>query len=148
MIDDYIDGATEQLIERSRMLIAMIPRDLPRLYDGLSQRCRHELNGILSGLRFIANDALLRRPENRFARLRSFRRIVADLDSVESTGIAALSRAHKDDDRLNELLARITTEISYPLPAPSCTTLSRDYYPGTFPCPQSDLCSFGAATAL
>ena len=55
-------------------------------------------------------------------------RIVADLDSVESTGIAALSRAHNDDDRLNELLARIATEILYPLPAPSCTTLSRDYF--------------------
>ena len=128
MIDDYIDGVIEQLIERSRMLVAMIPRDLPRLYDGLSQRCRQELNNILKGLRFIANDQLLRKPENRFARLRAFRRIVADLDSVESTGIAALSRAHNDDDRLNELLARIATEILYPLPAPSCTTLSRDYF--------------------
>ena len=73
MIDDYIDGVIEQLIERSRMLVAMIPRDLPRLYDGLSQRCRQELNNILKGLRFIANDQLLRKPENRFARLRAFR---------------------------------------------------------------------------
>src|SRR5690349_601120 len=114
MIDDYIDGAIAQLIERSRKLVAMIPRDLPRLYDGLSQRCRQELANVLRDLRFVAEDELLQRPENRLARLRAFRRIVADLDSLETTGIAALSRAHKDDDRLNELIAKITTEICYP----------------------------------
>lgn len=128
MIDDYIDGAIAQLIERSRKLVAMIPRDLPRLYDGLSQRCRQELANVLRDLRFVAEDELLQKPENRLARLRAFRRIVADLDSLESMGIAALSRAHKDDDRLNELIAKITTEICYPLPAPACTTLSRDYF--------------------
>jgi hypothetical protein len=128
MIDQYIAVSTAQLIERSRTLIALIPRDLPRIYDTLSQRCRQEISNALSGLRLIAEDPKLRRPENRPIRIRAFKRIVADLDFLEATGIAALSRAHSDDHKLNSLVGRITTEIKYPLPAPACTSLSRDYF--------------------
>lgn len=128
MIDDYIAGSASQLVERSRTLIALIPRDLPRMYDGLSQRCRQEINNSLAALRLILDDPKLQRPENRAMRLRAFKRVVADLDFVETTGVAALSRAHADDHKLNGLVGRIATEIKYPLPAPICTGLSRDYF--------------------
>jgi hypothetical protein len=128
MIDNYIAGSASQLVERSRTLIALIPRDLPRMYDGLSQRCRQEINHSLAALRLILDDPKLQKPENRAMRLRAFKRVVADLDFVEATGVAALSRAHADDHRLNGLVGRIATEIKYPLPAPICTGLSRDYF--------------------
>jgi len=128
MIDEYISGSAAQLVERSRKLIALIPRDLPRIYDGLSHRCRQEIAAALAALRLVSEDQTLLAPQNRSTRLRAFRRIVGDLDSLESTGIAALSRAHSDDHRLNQLVARIASEIRYPLPAPTCTTLSHDYF--------------------
>lgn len=128
MIDDYIKGSTAQLIERARCLVSLIPRDLPRSYDSLTQRCRGDLKQVLAELRHIAEDLQLNRPENGSIRVRAFKRAVADLDFIETTGIAALSRSHQDDHRLNDLVARITSEIRYPLPAPCCTSLSRNYF--------------------
>ena len=64
---------------------------------------------------------------------RQFKRIVAELDTIENIGIATLNRAGEDDHQLNELLDKITKEIKYPLVTPVVTTLSQQYfciYPG------------------
>jgi hypothetical protein len=128
MIDEYLNGSIAQLVERARGLTALIPRDLPRVYDTLAQRCRSELARILSELRTLSDDIEIKKPHNRAIRMRVFKRVVADLDFIEATGVAALSRTHQDDHALNGTVGRIVTEIRYPLPAPSCTGLSRDYF--------------------
>jgi hypothetical protein len=61
-------------------------------------------------------------------RLRAFRRVVADMDIIETFGIAALERAGHSDHLLNSLLERITKEIAYPLPTPTVTALSQRYF--------------------
>lgn len=62
------------------------------------------------------------------ARLRQFKRAIADLDHIETTAIAVLSRAHEDDHHANRLLYRICQEIGYPLVTPTVTTLSTGYF--------------------
>lgn len=127
-MDSYFRGAAAQLTERGRFLTAKIPRDLPRDYDTLAQTCRKRINAQLEHLQSIADDPLLREPRYQPERVRLFKRIVAELDIIETIGIAALDRAKPDDHRLNQLLERIAREIRYPLETPIVTTLSQQYF--------------------
>jgi len=60
--------------------------------------------------------------------IRRMRRIVSELDRLESLGVAALERASSDDHRLNGLLQEIRDELQYPLLRPTVSTLSQQYY--------------------
>ena len=127
-MDGYLSGAASQLMERGRVLTAKIPRDLPRDYDTLAQTCRKRINIQLEHLHAMADDPLLRESKYQPERFRLFKRIVAELDIIETVGIAALDRANSDDHKLNELLERIAREIHYPLETPVVTTLSQQYF--------------------
>lgn len=128
MLDEYFDGTLPQLVARGRLLKGKIPRDLPRDYDGLIQACDLELDGIIAKLRELQEPAGAGGVALQHARLRKFRRAVADLDHIETTGIAVLNRAHDDDHHANRLLYRICREISYPWITPTVTTLSTGYF--------------------
>jgi hypothetical protein len=128
MSDEYFVGAVNQLIERARCLKSKIPRNLPRDYDTLDRTCTDILANILLRIRHLRDDVNFKRPELSSERLRTFRRIVADLEIVEIFGIAALERAIDSDHLLNRLLEQITKEIAYPLPTPVVTTLSQRYF--------------------
>jgi hypothetical protein len=127
-LNDYFTGSVSQLIERGRLLVAKIPRNLPRDYATLAQACRAKLNDLLGQLRSLLEEPMYREARYRPERLRLFKRIVAELDIVETVGIAALDRAKDDDHRLNQLLERIAREIGYPLVTPVVTTLSQQYF--------------------
>jgi len=62
--------------------------------------------------------------------LRIFKRIVAEMDDLETVGIAALSRASDadGDHQINVLISRITREIHYPRLTPIITTSSQNYF--------------------
>lgn len=128
MVDPYILGITTQLEKRVRELRLRIPRELPRDYDTLAQKCREQLNIVVAHLRALRDDTEYQRPETQPERLRRLKRAVADLDLLETAGIAALYRARDDDHRLNDLLERIAKEIRYPLVTPVVTTLSQQYF--------------------
>lgn len=127
-MNDYFTAAVGQLIERARHLRAKVPRDLPRDYDTLAQTCRERLNELLEQLRSLLEDPKFLLAAYQPERLRLFKRIVGDLDIVETVGVAALDRAKDDDHRLNALLERITREVRYPLVTPVVTTLSQQYF--------------------
>ena len=127
-MNEYFAGSVAQLIERGRLLRAKVPRDLPRDYDTLAQACRLKLNGLLDLLRSLLEEPIYRQADYQPERLRLFKRIVAELDMVETVGIAALDRAKDDDHKLNDLLERIAREIGYPLVTPVVTTLSQQYF--------------------
>jgi hypothetical protein len=127
-MDEYFRGAIPQLVERARVLSSRIPRDLPRDYDTLAHLCRSRINVQIEQLRELLNDPLFAAPAYYPERLRLFKRIVAEMDILETVAIAALDRAKADDHRLNELLERITREIRYPLVTPVVTTLSQQYF--------------------
>jgi hypothetical protein len=128
MLADYLQGTVPQLIERARLLKGKIPRGLPRDYEALIKTCHDELDNIIARLR-----ELLTLPPNaslpvRHAKLRQFKRAVADLDMVETRAVAALHRVHDDDHHANRLLYRICQEIAYPALPPTVTTLSSGYF--------------------
>jgi len=127
-LNDYFNGSIMQLIERARLLRAKVPRALPRDYDTLAQSCRDQLNTLLVQLRSLLEEPMYREKRYQSERLRLFKRIIADLDIIETVGIAALDRAKDDDHKLNDLLERITREIAYPLVTPVVSTLSQQYF--------------------
>jgi hypothetical protein len=127
-LNDYFTGSVGQLIERARLLRAKIPRNLPRDYDTLAQACSERLKQLLERLRFLIDESKLLLPQYQPERLRLFKRVVGDLDIIETVGIAALDRAKGDDHKLNALLERIAKEIHYPLVTPVVTTLSQQYF--------------------
>jgi hypothetical protein len=127
-MDGYFRGAALQLVERGRVLSARIPRDLPRDYDTLAQVSRARINQQIDHLHELLNEPLFLQPTYYPERLRLLKRIVAEMDILETVAIAALDRAQQDDHKLNQLLERIAREIHYPLVTPVVTTLSQQYF--------------------
>ncbi|MCI0387680.1 MAG: hypothetical protein MOB07_02765 [Acidobacteria bacterium] len=127
-MNEYFDGAVNQLLERGRRLILMIPTGLPREFHLLEQTCRDRLTNKLDELRQLVTDEVWFNAENQPERLRQFKRLVRDLDILETVCIAALERASNADLHLNRLVERIRQEIAYPLLPPVVTPLSQAYF--------------------
>ncbi|MCH7726591.1 MAG: hypothetical protein IH991_08955 [Planctomycetes bacterium] len=125
---EYLDAAISQHVQRGRTLKSMIPRGLNAHFQALAQTCRNEIDRVLDELTFLNCTPEMLYPGNQPERLRAFRRQVEDLDDVENIGIAALSRSHPDDDKLNRLVEQIVREINYPLPLPTVSSLSQSYF--------------------
>jgi hypothetical protein len=128
MLAEYFQGTLPQLVERGRLLREKIPRKLPRDYDALIRTCEFELKDIIGRLRALQNTPVSGNPALHHARLRQFKRAVADLDHIETSAIAALNRAQDDDHHMNRFLYRICQEIAYPYVTPTVTTLSTGYF--------------------
>jgi hypothetical protein len=128
MLGEYFQGTLPQLIERGRLLKGKIPRNLPRDYDALIRTSEIELQDIIGRLRTLQNLPANKSRALHHARLRQFKRAVADLDHIETRAIAVLNRAQADDHHVNRLLYKICQEIGYPLVTPTVTTLSTGYF--------------------
>jgi hypothetical protein len=128
MLDNYFMGTVAQLEKRARLLRGKIPRNLPRDYDTLAQTCRSKLDAYLKRIRALRDDPKFKKSRYQPERVRLLRRAIAEMDMLESVGIAALDRAKEDDHYLNVLLGRITSEIRYPYITPVVTTLSQQYF--------------------
>src|SRR5262245_42190549 len=127
-MNDYFAGAVPQLIDRARGLRGQIPRNLPRRYETLNRICSEQLLRIINKLRTLIEDSRFHTRTFQPERLRMFKRLVADLDTIESIGIAALHRATNDDHLLNRLMEAIATEICYPRIIPVVSALSEEYF--------------------
>lgn len=128
MLDIYLAGSISQLIERARAMTANIPRDLPRAYDTLAESCRREIGSRIADLRWLKEDPIFSTEKFQPERVRKFKRVVSDLDFLETVAIVALKKAQAEDHRLNSFLERVCREISYPGTIPVVTTLSQDYF--------------------
>ena len=125
MLNHYLAGTIPQMIERGRVLTASIPRDLPRDYDALRTTCKQRVDEsirLLQTLQSSVNTAL------GSEQLRAFKRVVSEMDALETVGIAALSRASNEDHKINLLISKITREIKYPRLTPVITTMSQSYF--------------------
>ena len=128
MLGEYFQGTLPQLIERAKLLKGKIPRKLPRDYGALIKTCEMELADIIARLRTLQDNPSGKSSSLHHTRLRQFKRAIADLDRIETTAIAVLSRAQEDDHHANRLLYHICQEIGYPLVTPTVTTLSTGYF--------------------
>lgn len=120
-VKDYLDGAEADLLQRGKTLLSKIPARQPREFHLLTLACKNELTRLLDELQSLK---ILPVAE----RLRKFQRIVADIETLEINGFAALNRATEDDRFLNILIEHITQEINYPLLPPVVTSLSHSYF--------------------
>lgn len=127
-MNEYFDGAVNHLLERGQQLLTMIPTGLPREFHLLERTCRDRLGENLDELRQLAGEEIWLKPENQPERLRQFKRLVRDLDILETVCIAALERANQSDLHLNRLVERIRQEIAYPLLPPVIAPLSQAYF--------------------
>jgi hypothetical protein len=129
VIDSYLNAAIRQAEERARILKGKISKTVqaPELV-ALHQTCQDRIDQTIEQLRALLTDPLILRRDLVQERIRLFRRILADLSLLETTGIAALTRPHQDDITLSKLVFQIHKEIGYPLSPPTVTCLSRDYF--------------------
>jgi len=67
-------------------------------------------------------------PELQVERLHGFRRVVADMDFLESIIFSPLVRRNEDDRFLNQLVNQIVQETNYPLIPPTVSALSQNYF--------------------
>jgi hypothetical protein len=124
--DDYLAASAQQMAARGQLLLAKIPRKLPREYGGLIATTRDRLNSAITEFGKFGDGSMSVLPAS--LRQRKFRRLVADLDLIERFALKALNRTQDDDHRLTALIARACDEIAYPLPAPVVTALSTGYF--------------------
>ena len=128
-MNDYFEGSIKQLIDRCTELKSVIKRDLEVEFHALMVACQRELDSYSAQLEHLLNDELMQRPENQPERLRSLRRLVLDIEEVETSGIAALTREDRTMDlMLTRMMDHIKHEINYPLLPPTVTTLSPAHF--------------------
>lgn len=127
-MNDYLSAVLPQLQARVQYLMGLIPRNLPRDVHTLVTICRSRLNGLSDALDVLYNNPEMLRPENQATRLRRMKRIVSELDLLETVPIASLNRWNDEDGHLNRLVGEIAQEIHYPLPTPVVAGQSQQYY--------------------
>ena len=126
-MNDYLQGAIGELTRRGELLLTKVPTGLPR--DSCPRtHVQTRLARDLDALRDLIDDPRMQDPAYQPERLRKFRRIVRDMDTLETIAIAALNRANEDDRQLNILVERIGNEIAFPLLPPVATLLSQGYF--------------------
>jgi hypothetical protein len=127
-VNDYFQGAVNQLIEKGQHLISIIPTGLSWEFRLLEKICRDKLIAVLKDLEELINNSELLLPQNQPERLRQFKRAVREMDRVQTIGIAALERAKEGDRHLNRYVERVRKEIIYPILPPVVTPLSQSYF--------------------
>lgn len=125
---DYFSGSIKQHQERCSRLLERIPRNLPREFHALAQKCKDELRELHDTLTWLLKDPKMQLPDYQPERLRQFRRIVKHMNILETTAIAALARHNDDDLFLNRLVEHIRTETNLPLLPPIVSSLSQEYF--------------------
>lgn len=129
MIPAYLAPALLQARERARILKAKVPTPVsaPELIP-LQRLCEERLDGVIRTLDYLKDDPEITQEDNIRERIRLFRRTMADLSRVETSGILALSRPHADDIFLNRVVFQVHQQIRYPIPPPCVACISTKYF--------------------
>ena len=128
MIETYLIGSIGQSLERIRQLRQIVQGPYRREYDGLRQICLTRLDAAQAALQHLTQETVVDTTLQTPLRVRGFKRIVEQLETVENIGAYALSRVSQDDDFLNRLITNICSEINYPLIPPVVSHTSQNYF--------------------
>ncbi len=128
MIETYLIGSIGQSLERIRQLRQIVQEPYRREYDGLRQICLTRLDAAQAALQHLAQETVVDITLQSPLRVRGFKRIVEQIETVENIGAYALSRVSQDDDFLNCLITNICSEINYPLIPPVVSHTSQNYF--------------------
>ena len=128
MLENYLQGAATQLIERSKALKGEIPKPPKLEFQRLATQCCAKIDEAIRELRNLCSSPDLKNPESDAVRLLEFRRIAAQIDRVENAAIAAMARSTHKEAAVNKLLLRMAQEIVYPIELPIVSLLSQNYF--------------------
>lgn len=128
MIEPYLIGSVEQSLERIRQLRQIVQGSYRREYDGLRQICLTHLDAAKRAFQCLAEETVVDTALQTPRRVREFKRIMEQLETVENVGAFALSRVSQDDDFLNRLITDLCGEIKFPLLPPVISHISQDYF--------------------
>lgn len=128
MFDDYLRASVGQLLLRARNLNGEISKPNAPEYYALWQRCSDLLNIVVRGLDALLKDERYLTPLVAPERLRAYKRLVGDLDFLESVAFAAIKRQNDEDLRMTKLVGEIAEEIRFMLPPPVVSCQSQSYF--------------------
>jgi len=127
-VNDYFQGAVRQLLQRVDHLLRCIKPGLPSEFHLLEQHCRQKLGNLKLQLARLIEDSHFLVPKHQDVRIRTYRRLVGELDEIETVVIPVLSRNLEEDRFLNRLVQQIRAEIRYPLLPPIISPFSQSYF--------------------
>ena len=126
----YLQTAIYQLIARAQHLRRIIPpaSAIAADFHPLLLICIDEVNKIVAGLRDLLGRTGVASPDAQRILLRKYQRLAEELDLIENSAVAALTRTMPDDLAMNRLVREIAAEIQFPLVPPAVTCLSTSYF--------------------
>jgi hypothetical protein len=128
MLDDYLQSAASQLIERASGLKGRLPRPPRQEFERLASQCCDGIDRAIRELTVLRDNPVLKKPENASARLLEFRRIASNVDRLENEAVAPIVRSGRDEGAMVKLLYRMSNEIIYPIELPTVSMLSQNYF--------------------
>lgn len=127
-MNDYFDGAVPQLLSRVDHLLGCIKGGLPSEFHLLEKHCRQKLTVLKADIARLTKDRELSSPKHQKVRIRLYRRLIGELDEIETIVIPVLSRPLEEDRFLNRLVQQVRVEIGYPLLPPIVSPFSQNYF--------------------
>ena len=128
MLEDYLQSAASQLIERASGLKGKLPRPPRQEFERLATQCCDGIDCAIRELTALRDNAAWKKPENAPVRLLEFRRIASNVDRLENEAVAPIVRSSKDEGAMVKLLYRMSNEIVYPIELPTVSMLSQNYF--------------------
>jgi hypothetical protein len=128
MLDDYLEGAASQLIERASALKGKLPRPSRREFDRLASECCSAIDAAIAELKDLRDGNPWKKPEHAAIRLLEFRRIASNIDRLENEAVAPIVRSTTDEGSMVALLYRMGEEVIYPIEMPTVSMLSQNYF--------------------
>ncbi len=127
-MNEYFQGAVKQLVQRADHLLGNIKQGLPAEFHLLEKHCREKLRRLKIDFIQLIEDPQFRLSKHQHVRIRKYRRLISELDEIETIVIPVLSRSTEEDRFLNKLVHQIRLEIKYPLLPPIVSPFSQGYF--------------------
>lgn len=128
MLEDYLQSAASQLIERASGLKGKLPRPPRQEFERLATQCCDGIDLAIRELTTLRDNPAWKKSENAPVRLLEFRRIACNVDRLENEAVAPIVRSSKDEGAMVKLLYRMSNEIVYPIELPTVSMLSQNYF--------------------
>lgn len=123
---DYLNGILNQQKAKIEQLFLNIPMH-GRITSSIENPARERLSGLLKRIEALKSD-ILSSPKIYPVFIRTYKIIKEEIDSIEAIFITTLNRWNDNDNIVNDLVDKMTTEISFPISPPVIACSSQRYY--------------------
>lgn len=124
---DYLLGILNQQKSKIEQLFLNIPIQHGRNTSSIEIPARQSLSNLLIRIDALKSDVLIS-PKIYPVFIRAYNIIKEEIDRIEAIQITTLNRWNDNDKRVNDLVNKITTEISFPISPPAVACSSQRYF--------------------